>query len=241
MRSAAAERTVSIVLSVVAGTGWAGLIVTEIVARSHRGHQRNPFAASDLAFWLLGWLAMLAAMMTPTLVAPLRHTLRRSFRHRRRRALGLLVLGYLAVWIPVIAAMDTLPMFVTRLVEPSWWWAAAMGVVALVWQCAPIKQHCLNQCHAMADLPAFGAAADRGALRFGVTLGLSCAGSCWALMWWSTSLPGEHWLAMALVTVVIIGERLDPPASARWRVRVPSCAAIRFVGSHARRLLHTDA
>ena len=47
---------------------------------------------------------------------------------------------------------------------------------------SPIKQRCLNRCHADPEISAFGVAADIDALRFGTMHGIWCAGSCWALM-----------------------------------------------------------
>src|SRR3954469_6845468 len=45
------------------------------------------------------WALMIVAMMTPLLVAPLRHVRDRSFARRRTRALSLFALGYFAIWM----------------------------------------------------------------------------------------------------------------------------------------------
>src|SRR5215210_1840943 len=47
----------------------------------------------------IGWLLMLTAMMSPQLIAPLRHIRERSFSKRRTRAMLLFVIGYIAVWM----------------------------------------------------------------------------------------------------------------------------------------------
>ncbi len=48
-----------------------------------------------------GWALMVAAMMSPLVVAPLRHVRDRSFARRRARAMLLFLAGYIAVWMIV--------------------------------------------------------------------------------------------------------------------------------------------
>ena len=67
---------------------------------------------------------------------------------------------------------------------------AAVFFIGLAWQCSPAKQVCLNRCHALRELAAFGRAADTDALIFGATQGVWCAGSCWAWMLLPLLLPG---------------------------------------------------
>ena len=55
-----------------------------------------------------GWLPMLA-VMTPLIVAPLRHVRERSFAHRRVRAMVLFVIGYGAVWMIAGLGLQILP------------------------------------------------------------------------------------------------------------------------------------
>jgi len=97
--------------------------------------------------------------------------------------------------------------------------AAGVVLIALVWQFSPVKQRCLNRCHAHTELAAFGAAADFDALRFGMTHGTWCAGSCWALMLFPMLLLRGHVVAMASVAVLIFSERLEQPRPPSWRWR----------------------
>src|ERR1700681_437080 len=53
-----------------------------------------------------GWALMVAAMMSPLLVAPLRHVRDRSFARRRAWSMLLFVAGYLAVWMTAGAALQ---------------------------------------------------------------------------------------------------------------------------------------
>ena len=51
---------------------------------------------------------MVVAMMSPLLVAPLRHVCQRSFAKRRVRASLLFIAGYLVVWLAAGAALQPL-------------------------------------------------------------------------------------------------------------------------------------
>ncbi|HTC46529.1 MAG TPA: DUF2182 domain-containing protein [Candidatus Aquilonibacter sp.] len=167
----------------------------------------------------MGWALMLVAMMSPVLIQPIRHIRLRSFTHRRTRSIMLFLAGYAAIWMVlggVLLAIDS----AAKLFSPhSYLPAAGVVIIALVWQFSPIKQRCLNRCHAHRELAAFGTAADVDALRFGITHGSWCAGSCWALMLVPMLLPGVHIIAMAAAAVLIFGERLEQPGLPCWRLR----------------------
>jgi predicted metal-binding membrane protein len=186
---------------------------------THGGHA--PYLTSQAA----GWMLMLAAMMTPALIPPVRHIHLRSFSSRRSRAIALFVIAYAAIWIAAGAILIGLSRALDLMAPQaqsqtqSYLPAAAMMLVAFVWQCSPVKQRCLNRCHAHTELPAFGAAADLGALRFGASHGLWCVGACWALMLIPMLLPRGHVIAMAAATVLIVSERLEQPRPLRWRMR----------------------
>jgi predicted metal-binding membrane protein len=97
-------------------------------------------------------------------------------------------------------------------------------VLAVVWQCSPLKQRCLNRCHSQAQLAAFGATAYFDALRFGLTHGMWCVGACWALMLLPLLVSAGHGAAMAAVALWLLAERLDTPMPPRWRLRGPAKA-----------------
>jgi predicted metal-binding membrane protein len=98
--------------------------------------------------------------------------------------------------------------------------AALVGIIAFVWQCSPIKQRCLNRGHNHRELAAFGLAADLDALRFGTTHALWCVGSCWALMLFPMLLPAGHLAGMAVVSFLMISERLEQPQQLSWGLRL---------------------
>lgn len=168
---------------------------------------------------MAGWALMLAAMMSPALIQPVRHIQLRSFVRRRARLVTLFVLGYTAVWMGIGCVLLGLQLVIAIIAPQSWLPAVVVVLLAVVWQCSPIKQRCLNRCHAHLELAAFGPAADFGALRFGVVHCLWCAGSCWVLMFASMLLPRWHIAAMAIAAVLIGCERLERPQQPCWRPR----------------------
>ena len=179
-------------------------------------------AVGSLPGFLGMWLIMLAAMMSPVLIGPLRHLAARSLPGRRFAAQTLFVAGYAAMWsvagVLLLAIADVLD----RLGPAT---PIAVGV-AILWQLTPVKQRCLNGHHIRPSLAAFGLPAGVAALRFGARLGAWCVGSCWALMLLPLVLMDHQVTAMAVVTVWIWAEQLEFPALAKWRVRLPARAIL---------------
>jgi predicted metal-binding membrane protein len=179
-----------------------------------------------------GWALMVAAMMSPLLVAPLRHVRDRSFTRRRTRAMLLFVAGYGAVWM--IAGVGLQATALT-----AQWAASAplvylsLTAVAILWQISPAKQWCLNRCHRRPHLAAFGAAADRDAFNFGVTNGVSCAGACWALMLPMLVAGQGHVFGMIALALFVFAERLETAVPLEWRWRGPG-KAWRIISAQAR-------
>jgi predicted metal-binding membrane protein len=184
-----------------------------------------------------GWALMLVAMMSPVLIPPVRHIRLRSFTHRRARSIVLFVAGYAAIWLALGGLPLAIELAVQLLTPQSYLPAAGVFLIASVWQFSPIKQICLNRCHAHNELAAFGAGADSDALWFGITHGIWCAGSCWALMLLPMLLARGHVVAMAAVAVLIFSERLEQPRPPCWRWRGLG-KAIRIVIAQGRIRLH---
>jgi len=165
------------------------------------------------------WILMFAAMMAPTLIPPIQFVRSNGLARRRARSTWLFVTGYTAVWVLagvcmmlVVAALGS-----SRL--PQSLPVGAFFLVALIWQCSPAKQACLNRCHKHKPLAAFGRAADVDALVFGADKGVWCVASCWAWMLLPMLLATWHLWAMMAVTILIFCERLESPAPARWQWR----------------------
>jgi predicted metal-binding membrane protein len=232
MTPAARERSqVRTPVLFVSAAAWMLLVAAPGGMATH-AHLSSAMGASNApASLALGWALMVAAMMAPLIIAPIRHVRDRSFARRRARAIALFVAGYGAVWMAAGVFLLGLSLAFRQTVPVSSVPLAA--VIVFVWQFSPAKQRCLNRGHAHPALPAFGRAADIGALRFGLTHGVWCAGSCWALMLLPLLVSRGHLAAMAAVTLWLLGERIERPLPPRWSLQVPYRAA-RLVAAQAR-------
>jgi predicted metal-binding membrane protein len=183
---------------------------------------------------LTNWGLMLAAMMAPALIAPVGHVYLRSFTSRRARLAVLVVIAYSAVWMAAgYVLLAVVRGVMSPATEPRLLAPGALAV-ATVWQCSPFKQRCLNRCHARPEVAAFGAAANAGALCFGLREGMWCVGSCWALMLLpSLVAPSLHLVVMAAVSVQVFSERCDLSSPPAWRWRGPD-KATRFLVAQSR-------
>ena len=165
----------------------------------------------------LAWFAMWLAMMSPLLAVPIEHVRLRSLKRRRVRAIAIFVTGYGAVWFaaaPLLAAL----VYAIRLAAPATMVPAFLMalVMVLVWQAAPVKQTCLNRCHRLPRLSAFGLAADSDCLRYGVTTGVWCVGTCWGFMLLPLLAGSMHLPLMAALALVAFIERARLARPARW-------------------------
>lgn len=175
--------------------------------------QMNPVSSQ-----LAGWLLMVAAMMLPKLIVPILHIWRHSLRRRRLSLSLLFVLGYTGVWMVAGIAMIAAIIALHLLMPGSYLPAIALSIIAIIWQCSPVKQLCLNRGHDHRTLAAFGWPAARDALQFGVMHGVWCAGSGWAIMLLPMLLPSGHNFAMILVTFIMLSEHFEHPKMPRWRI-----------------------
>jgi predicted metal-binding membrane protein len=165
------------------------------------------------------WLLMLAAMMTPALIQPIRFIRGQGLARRRTRATLLFLAVYSSIWTLAGALMLAIAAPIHSAgVTPVLPAAAALALAAL-WQCSPAKQVCLNHCHVRPALAAFGRRADTGVITFAAAHAGWCIGSCWAWMLVPLILPSGHLATMTGMTVLIFCERLDKPALPAWQWR----------------------
>jgi predicted metal-binding membrane protein len=135
-------------------------------------------AASPAAEWS-AWMAMIVAMMVPTLGDALRDVALRSYRVRRGRAVGLYVAGYLATWAlvgMVVAALRQVP----AMRAP--WAAVAAFSFGAMWTLLPVRARWIAGCHRRIPLAPIGLRADIDALRQGAVNGAPCVAMCWPVM-----------------------------------------------------------
>jgi predicted metal-binding membrane protein len=165
------------------------------------------------------WLTMLLAMMPPLLARPVAHLWERSLARRRLRAIALFAAGYVAVWMLAGIVLMMAAIALKTLVGAAFLPAPAVAVaIALLWQATPVKQACLNRCHRLPRLSAFGLAADRDCLRYGLVAAFWCVGTCWALMLVPLVADQAHAAVMAVSAVVLLAERAAPARPLRWRL-----------------------
>ncbi len=165
------------------------------------------------------WFWMVLATMPLTLTQPVDYVWRRSLPRNRWRAVACLAAGYVASWmaagalllVPALAAAALFDaLHLPRL--------AGAALVVAVWQLSPWKQACLNRCHHLPHLPAFGWSADAAIVVYGVRTAQWCVGACWALMiapWW---LANGHLGWMLACSLLVLLDRAQPPRPVRWRL-----------------------
>jgi predicted metal-binding membrane protein len=140
-----------------------------------------------------GWVLMIAAMMLPTTL-PILDMFRRMTAGRadRNRLVGLVVIGYLAVWLGFGLMAHALDWLLHVVAQQLPWLALngwVVGVVVLggagAFQFSALKYRCLEKCHTPFSFISArwrGQAPAREALRLGLDHGAFCVGCCWALM-----------------------------------------------------------
>ncbi len=147
----------------------------------------------EASLFVVGWVLMIIAMMLPSSV-PLVMTFGALVGRRPRpgRLVGLLLLGYLAVWGTfglaawvadrgIHAAVDALPWLADH---PQ----LIMGTTLLaagLWQFSPLRERCLEACRSPLGFVVNrwrGTSPLRESFAMGVAHGAFCVGCCWSLM-----------------------------------------------------------
>ncbi|HYW13299.1 MAG TPA: DUF2182 domain-containing protein [Longimicrobium sp.] len=210
-----------------AAAAWVLMAVPPQPHAGHHGHA--PVRGGDA----LATLAMIVAMMLPLAVPSIRHVARST--SRRYGAMACFLAGYLAVWMLVMLAITAAWTFTASL---AGWTAAAVGAVAVaaLWEVAPARQRHARRCDRTVPLARAGWRAHADCARYGVTSGIACAGTCWALM--AVCVAFTHSLpVMAVLFGVQVGARyggLSPRFAALAVLAVGAVAvAVRLAAAHA--------
>ena len=182
------------------------------------------FASVSLSNLAFGAALMLAAMMSPFVIEPVRYVRDRSFARRRGCAMILFVAGYATVWMMTAVALQALALVVIWAIPAPLVRVGVASALCVAWQFSPAKQWFLNRCHRRAHLSAFGIAAERDAFAFGLSNGASCVGTCWALMLLQLVVGNGHIFLTIAVMLFAFAERLERPAPLAWRCRGPGKA-----------------
>ncbi len=158
----------------------------------------------SFGFFIVVWVLMMAAMMLPGAVPAV---LRRAHDSGQVRAVPLFVMSYLAVWTVVGLA-------VFALYRPHG--TVAAGVVAIAvgaYELTPLKQRCRQRC--------------RDSAGSGLEFGVYCVGSSIGLMLILVALSVMSIAWMAIVTVLVLAQKLLPRKAA---LDVPLALVIMALG-----------
>ena len=201
----------------------------------------DPWSAAYLVPTFAMWAIMMVAMMVPS-AAPmiLLHARidKAPTQSQRTRNSLLFALSYLLVW----AAFSASAAFVQALLvsaghvsdmalsvgyRPI---AAALLLAAAAYELTAAKRLCLDKCQSpMLFILKHWKPGATGAVRLGLAHGLFCVGCCWALML-LLFVGGVMNLAwVALLCILVLGEKFAPPA---WRAERYVAAAL-VVGAAA--------
>ncbi|MER7757432.1 DUF2182 domain-containing protein [Kitasatospora sp. NPDC097643] len=171
-----------------------------------------------LPLFLLLWVAMMAAMMLPS-VAPVAVTWAKGIARqstgavRAVRTTGFLG-GYLLVWgafgLLAYGGLALTGHLVDDHPDAGHWIGAAAYALAGLYQLGPLKYVCLRHCRSpMAQLMHYaGYRPPLRDLRVGLHHGAYCLGCCWALMLALVPLGVMNVAAMAGLAVLIFLEKL---------------------------------
>lgn len=221
-----------LVLIAMAAAGWAYVAYRS----TSTGGMGDPAVGSteEAILFLLGWVAMLMAMMVPATLPLilLYRTIARGQRSPVRLRVGIpaLLLGYLAIWAVAGLPIYLYTVFADIAGSAATALPASLLATAGIYQFTSLKRTCQARCSS----PLFflmqnwhkGAA---GAMRLGLKHGLDCVGCCAGVMvalaalgmmnlaWMTTTavvvfaettLPGGHRLARPVGAVMVAGGAL---------------------------------
>ncbi|MGN6154231.1 MAG: DUF2182 domain-containing protein [Sphingomicrobium sp.] len=197
----------------------------------------DPLSAAYLIPAFAMWAIMMVAMMVPS-AAPmflLHARIDKSPTLGARRLNSVLfIAGYLFVWslFSLAAALAQALLVKGGLVSAvnlalgSNVLAAGILLVAAAYELTAAKAVCLDKCqNPLLFVLNNWRPGPAGALRLGLLHGLYCLGCCWALMLllFAGGVMNLAWVA--LLGVVIVGEKLAPPS---WHVNLLAALALIF-------------
>lgn len=190
--------------------GWALLVLPAPEGSSAISHHssRPPSVYAGIG----AWLAMLLAMVPLVLRSEIAFLWRNNLRRWRWVAILVFLGGYGLPWLAL--GLVWLYLLAGKPLDGVFLATALLAV--LVWQCAPLRQRCLNLCHRLPRLHAFGGEMLVDAARFGLRTGALCCATCGPGMLLAMSLPAFHLEAMLAVMAIATVERYLPTRRPAW-------------------------
>jgi len=175
------------------------------------------------------WAVMMIAMMVPSAAPAI---LLYAKVHRHSLGTGTMpptmtfLAGYLACWLGFAAIIATLQLAFENTMTVRREAAAALLIVAGLYQLSPLKDACLTRCRSPAQfISRHYRPGVWGAARLGLLHGAYCVGCCWLLMalLFVGGVMNLAWIAV--LTLLVAAEKLLP--GGQWTARV---AGLGFIG-----------
>lgn len=228
------DLAIPVALFVAAGVGWwwSARMADDMTSMGSGGMGMSMSMSDSMSMssYVVGWVAMMAAMMFPA-IAPMVKLYARASARGNVAPVPFFVAGYLVVW----SAIGVPAFFVWRaladpLAEGALWTgrlAGATFVAAALYQFTPLKSVCLRHCRSPISffLHHGSGRTDTAprALRLGAAHGGFCLGCCWAIMAVLVAVGTMHLGWMLALTVVIFAEKVAP-----WGEKLALVAAAGF-------------
>ena len=198
----------------------------------------EPWRAIEFVYVFLMWAVMMVGMMAPS-AAPMILMYARVGRRWKEEgkpfaATGWFAAGYLLAWSGFSLAATLLQWAIDRasLLDSQMAIASnVLGAIVLiaagVYQWTPLKDVCLAQCQSpLQFLMRHGGFRNdpRGCLLLGLRHGAYCVGCCWVLMALLFVVGVMNVLWIALLSLLVLLEKLTPVG--RWIARAASIACV---------------
>jgi predicted metal-binding membrane protein len=184
-----------------------------------------PWSAADFLTALSMWAVMMIGMMLPTAI-PMALMFVRVNRKRRRDddafvPTGVFVAGYVAIWSVFSLVMTFLQwgleefgMFSSMVGKINVLFGGLVLVAVGIYQWTPLKDACLRLCQTpLGFFMTRWREGTGGVFRMGLSHGAYCIGCCWALMLLMFVGGVMNLLWMALLTALVLTEKIAPPGS----------------------------
>jgi predicted metal-binding membrane protein len=199
---------------------WQTSAHAELLGHESLGH--HDFSpAGRLAAFLLSWFLMILAMMLPSSLPLLSHSIQPVWqRPKSRRLVGRIMLGYLSPWALFGLLVYLGDSILHQMAHPfaplasiSDFIAPAIVLIAGLYQFTPVKHSYLERCRP-SEAHFLEGWLERlngaRALQQGLRLGVFCLGSCWSLMLLMFALGHNRLDWMLALGGIMALERLSP-------------------------------
>jgi predicted metal-binding membrane protein len=230
---------ISICILLITGLAWAYLIhlarqmsssmeYDEMMAKMGMA-AGTPWTAIDVFFTFVMWTVMMVGMMAGS-AAPVLLLFANARAARGDSHISLPVLsfggGYLAIWVGFSAcaaitqwALHETAMLSAAMALATPRVAGAVLVAAGVYQLTPMKRACLTHCRSPLGFLMTGwRDGTWGAFQMGARHGTHCLGCCWALMCVLFAVGVMNLLWVAMLTGVVLLEKVGPAGALISRV-----------------------